>query len=405
MLTTLLISALISAPALGDEPDLVVPKDGKRIECRVLLETDEKVVYRVQSKPREVPRADVAEVQSVERILREFLERFEETSTSDVAALTELALFAESRFLPGEAHNAWIRVLTLDPVNEQAWTKLGGVKRRDGWELKVRSHFYTIEELRQRVSDWKNALELRTAHFEIKTDAQPERALDAAIDLERATQRFYDVLGKPLGLFVFDEIPEVHVFADPKDYPAPPTEGMDAWFDRSANTLYVNARENRDTGTIVAELVDCLVFNAFRRTLGKTGEIEPWARKGLAFAFAAAVRPAPGRVTFDFDTPYLPHFESQARDAQALPLEKVLRAGFASFDSGSDAPRYIAQSYTLTHFLVFYADAKYRAGFADFLRSAYLGKGGSSNFARALGSDLDTLQAEWTAYVKSTAGA
>jgi hypothetical protein len=69
----------------------------------------------------------------------------------------------------------------------------------------------------------RNALELPTSHFLLKSDAEPERVLNLAIDAERAWFAFYDALGPALGLYVFDETPEIHVFADAKDYPAPPT--------------------------------------------------------------------------------------------------------------------------------------------------------------------------------------
>lgn len=403
MLLALLLAAL---PVSGqDEPDLLVLKGGKQIECRVLFEDEGKIVYRAGKKTQEIGRLEVDDVQSIERSLARFLERFAAADTRSVEALTELALFAEQNFLSGEATNTWIRILTVDAENEQAWTKLGGVKRRKGWELKVRGRFLDIAELRSRVSDWKNALELRTAHFQIATDAAPELALDASLDLERAYQTFYEVLGKPLGLYVFDEVPEVHVFADAKDYPAPPTPGRHAWFARAANTLYVNVQEKPQRGEIVAELVDALVYNAFRRTLDKrTGEIEPWSREGLRQAFAGAVRPDPGRVRFEFEQPLTAYFRAQADDPEALALEQVLRAGFASFDSGTDAARYVAQAYTLTHFLIFGADGKYRHGYADFLKSSYLGKGGSSNFYKAIGLDEKAAMSEWRAYVKSVAG-
>jgi len=395
---------LTSLAALGDDPDQIILLDGKPLPCRVLLETDQKVVYRARGKTIEAPRSDVVDVRSQERSLREFLKRFEDVDVKSAGALVDLARFAESENLAGEEHSTWIRVLTLDPNNEAAWTALGGMKRRTGWELRVRGRFYTIDELRARVSDWKNALELPTAHFLLRTDGKPERAVDVAIDLERAWATFYDVLGKPLELYVFDEQPEINVYADAKDYPAPPTAGMAAWFDRSGNMLHVNAAQAKDSGTIVSELVDCLVFNSFRRTLGRTGEIEPWARKGLAYAFAVAVRPSPGRVTFDFTSPYTPYFQSQAKDEKPLAIDKVLRAGFASFDSGSDAPKFMAQSYTLVHFLAFYENQKYRKGLAEYLKRSFLGKGGTSNFYEAVGADEKTLQEQWTAYVKGMAG-
>lgn len=405
MLSALLLCASPGLVSGDHDPDLIVLAAGGEVECRVLFEDDQRLVYRAKKKTQEVARTAVKEVQSIERSLREFLTRFEGVSASDPAALADLALFAESRYLAGEAHNAWIRILTLDPENEQAWTKLGGVKRRKGWELKVRGRFLDIQQLRERVSDWKNALELRTAHFLIQTDAPPERALDVSLDVERAYLAFQDVFGKHIGLHVFDEVPEIHLFADPQDYPAPPTPGDDAWFSVAANTVYVNARENRDTGTIVAEFTEMLVFNAFRRTLGKTGQLEPWVLEGIKQAFAAGVRPEPGRVRFEFEKPYLPWFQQQARDEKALGLDQVLRAGLASFGSGTDATRYSAQSYTLTHFLAFFEEGQYRQRFAEFLRESYLGKGGTSNFFKVLGTDEKTLAKEWSDYVKALAGA
>jgi hypothetical protein len=402
-LAPLLLSVLSSPRILGDETDLLVLADGKRQVCRVLLDTDQKVVYRVKSKTNEVPRGDVKEIQSVERSLRAYLAMIEKTDPRDVKALSDLALYAETSDLPGEANNTWIRVLSIDPENAQAWTKMGGAKRRTGWELKVRGRYYTLDELRTRVSDWKNALELRTAHFLVKTDAEPERALDVALDVERAYMTFYDVLCKPLELYVLDEIPEIQIFADPKDYPSPPVAGRPAWFDRSANALYVNRQQATEYGGIVAEFTEALIFNAFRRTLGKTGELEPWAREGLKQAFGAAVRPNPGRVVFDFASPYRPHFQAQASDAKALALSQLLRAGLASFDSGSDQARYTAQSYTLLHFLAFYENQKYRTGLANFLRDSYLGKGGNTNFFKAIGADEKTLESQWNEYVKKMA--
>ena len=403
MIAALLVTLLTTTPTLADDTDVVVFADGKQEVCRVLLETDFKVVYRAKNKTSEVSRAALKDVKSVERSLREYLVRFNKAKADDVAALAELAIFAEENFLPGEARNTWIRIVGLDPENEQAWTKLGGVQREGTWQLRVRGRFYTLDELKKRVSDWPNALELSTAHFLIRTDGPPDRALDLAIDVERAYLTFYDVFGKPLELYVFDEVPEINIFSDPKDFRAPPRPGQAAWFERGGNVLHVNAQLAADRGTVVAEFTEALIFNAFRRTLAKTGEIEPWAREGLKQAFASAVRLDPGAVVFDFEVPHKPHFEAQASDPKPLSLSQVLRAGLASFDSGSDQARYAAQAYTLVHFLAFYENQKYRLGLANFLRSSYLGKGGTSNFFEAVSADEKTLEEQWTSYVKSIA--
>ncbi len=406
MVSPLPFLALLALLGSGrDEPDTIVLRSGKSIECRVVFESPEKVVYAIGTRTQEVPRVDIESLETVETSLREFLKRFEEMDRQSAPALTELAVWAESRGLLGEAHDLWIRILTIEDGNERAWTKLGGVKGKKGWQLKVRGRFYDLEALRKRVSDWKNALELPTAHFLIRSDAEPERILDLGIDAERAWMAFYDALGTALGLYVFDEVPEIHVFADTKDYPVPPTPEQKAWYSAVANTLYVNAAGKPTPGEVLYELTDLLVVNGLRRTAdARTGQLEPWAREGFGQMFAAAVRPDPGRVKFEFEPPYTPWFRAQVEDAKALNMSQTLRAGLSSFQSGPDAERFSRQCYTLMHFLVFANGGEHRAKLAEYLRSAYLGKTGTANFEKSFGTQLKVLEPQWKAYVLGIAG-
>ena len=405
MLTALLLSFVPFVAADRREPDLIVLTSGQEVECRVLYEDDQEVVYSAKRKEQRKPRAEVKEVHSIERSMADFLQRYEQIDPTDVAAVAQLAQFAEDSFLPGEARSLWIRILALDKENEQAWTKLGGVKGRKGWKLEVRGRFYDLDELRDRVDDWQNALELSTAHFLLKTDADPLRALNASIDLERAYQTYYEVIGKPLKLFVFDEEPEIHVFADAKRYPSPPSPGQKVWFDRSANTLNVSWSAMPSPSEIVSELTQLLIFNSFRRSADtRTGEIEPWARYGLMSAFAIAVRPDPGRVRFEFAPPYQPWFQKQAADKKPLDLEKILTSGRGSYEGGPDAERYAVAAYTLVHFLVYYENGKYRPALANFLRDSFQGKGGKTQFFDTIGVKGDVLEGEWKGYVQKVAG-
>lgn len=401
-------AVLATGPAATehDDPDTVVLTDGDEIHCRVLYEDDAKVIYSQRGKKaKEVPRSDVESTQTIEKSMREFFEQFDRIDKTNPGQIAELALWCESKELYGEARCAWIRVLTVDPENEEAWNKLGGVHSKSrGWRLKVRGRYYTLEQLRERVEDWKNAMELPTAHFLLKTDIQPERALDVAINIERAYQTYYDLLGPHLMLYVFDDVPEVQIYAEAKRYPSPPTPRQ-AWFSYSANELYVDASGEVNPPEIVSNLTYCLLFNSFRRTLGKTGSIAPWARRGMAEAFGAAVRTRAGKAEWDFDQPYVPYFVAQATDEDPLSMEDVIKAGLASFDSGSKAHRYIAQSYTLMRFLVRAQDGKYLESFAEYLRSSYEGQGSVTHFKKIMGvKKLDELEAEWIAYVKEVAG-
>src|SRR5262245_58002193 len=310
------LAALLAAPAAaGDEPDLLVLRGGERIDCRVLLEGEEHLVYRAGNRTRTAPAAEIAEVRSVERELRAFLQRYAGVDRRDPQALYELGLYAEAHRLPGEARNAWLRVLTLVPDHAGAWIKLGGVKREGGWELKLHGGFYSLDELRPRAGQWDGPLELSSAHFRIRTDASLERALDAAVDLERAWMAFYDLLGEPLGLYVFDAAPEVRGYADRGEIPAP-RPGQEAWFDPAANVLYLPLYAGRDRGPSATALADCLVQNSFRPTFGRAGEIEPWALMGLGDVCADAVRPVLGRSTVDLGPLSRASFEAHARDGQ-----------------------------------------------------------------------------------------
>jgi hypothetical protein len=406
MLTPSFLALLALVGTGRDEPDTIVLRTGKSIECRVVHETPEKVVYAIGTRTHEVARGDIEKLETVEISLREFLKRFEALDAKNTDALVDLAVWAEQSELPGEAHALWIRILTIDPDHERAWTKLGGVKGKKGWQLKVRGRFYDLAALRKRVSDWKNALELPTAHFLLKSDAEPERVLDLGLDVERAWCAFYDVFGPALGLYVFEESPEVHVFADERDYPKPPVSGQKAWFSAVANTLYVNAAAKPAPGDVLYQLTDLLVVNGLRRTAdARTGQLEPWAREGFGQMFAAAVRPDPGRVKFEFEPPVAAWFRAQADDPKALTLSQTLRAGHSSFDSGPDAERFSRQCYTFLHFLVFTDGGVHRAKLAEYLRSAYLGKTGTANFEKAFGTQLSELEPQWVAYVKQIAGA
>jgi hypothetical protein len=407
MLTALLLAALPAAPlAQSNTPDLLVLTSGKEIECRVLFEDEDTVVYTKKRKAEEVARSEVQSVQSIERSLREYLDRYDQIGGQNVVGLLELADFCEARELLGEARHLRIRVVLLDPENETAWTKLGGTySERRGWRLRVRGRYYTLEQLRERVADWKNAMELRTAHFLIKTDVSPERALDLAIDVERAYLTFYDLLGGALRLYPFDEIPELHIYSSPDDYPSPPNPGEVAWFAPRANICYVDATAGTEAPhAAVAKVTDVLLWNSFRRTVGKTGTIPPWARDGIAQAFGYAYRRDPGHASWDLSRPITAHFRTQVEAEKPLSIKEVVASGFRATESGTRAELYAAQSYTLAHFLSHGDDGAYRAGLGKYLAEAFLrGKTGSTHLEKALGIEVEELEKRWLAYATEMA--
>jgi hypothetical protein len=387
-----------------NKPDLVVLENGKEIECRVLFEDDERVIYKASRKAKEVARDEVAEVQSIERSMRSFLERYSALEPTEVGALSELALWAESQDLPGEARNLWIRIVLLDSENEQAWTKLGGSNGRRGWRIRVRGRYYTLEKLRERAGEWKTAMELPTAHFLVKTSMEPVRALDISIDLERLYQMYYDKIGQPMQLYPFDEVPELHIYGDSEDAPRPPQPTWTAWYERVGNAVLVRGVE-ANVHEIRKSVIYLMIRNSFRKAQGnRDGALPYWAREGIANAFAFALRPNPGKLEAEPGVPYVQWFADQANDEKPLAIKKILDSGLGSFQTGPREEQYVRQAYTLVFFLVNAEDGKYRKLFVEYLRSAFDGKGAASHFKKIFDMDFDDLDEEWNTYVRRIAG-
>jgi hypothetical protein len=395
---------LLAVAALSnDKPDLVVLDGGKKIECRVMFEDDDRVVYKAGHRVKEVAREKVESVHSIERSMKTFLSRFEALDVKNVEALAELALWAESNDLPGEARNLWIRIILVDSENEQAWTKLGGSNGRKGWRIRVRGRYKTLEQLRERASQWDTAMELPTAHFLIKTNADPSLALDVSIDIERIYQMYYDLLGQPMELYPFDQVPELHIYANSDDAPRPPQPQWTAWYERIGNAVMVRGLDaNRHE--IRMGVAYLMLRNSFRMAQGnRQGALPRWAREGIANAFAFALRPNPGKVEIKTGVPYVPWFTAQAGDPKPASIKRLLDSGLGEFRTGTSEDRFVHQAYTLIFFLVHGQDGRYRRPFVDYLRSAFDGQGAATHMEKIFGMKLEDLDTEWRAYVEQIA--
>ncbi|MEM9381380.1 MAG: hypothetical protein AAGB93_15610 [Planctomycetota bacterium] len=390
-------------------PDLLVLKNGKKVECRVAMEGRDTILVRVGkgSKTKEYARSEVEQIQTIERSLAEFFRRYDDEKSGGVPALAELARFCEERELFGEANNLWVRILLADPENEQAWTKLGGVfSKRRGWRLKVRGRFYTLDQLEERSADWKNALFIPTAHFVVKSDLDPSEVLDVAFDLERAYLEYYGILTPSIDLQNFDFIPEVHIPKDAKNFPTPRFPGDNAWFSFVANTLFVDGSKEDIAREAVFHLTQLLVDNSFRRPVGGgLGKIAPWAERAISDAFAGAYVFEDGESRWEFGPPLMDYFRYHANDDEPMSIKKLLGAGLGAFRNPPEAERYRAQAYTLLHFLSYEDKGKYRSGLTAYLQSSIRGQSAATHLEKALGvKDLDGIEEEWLRYVKEVAG-
>ena len=400
MLAAGLFLALASAFA-DKAPDSVKLKDGRELQGRVVYEGPETLRIKRGVSELEVKKSSVVDAKTIERSLKEALERYDTVQKDDVGGLTEVARFCQERGLENEARNLRLRVLlagaedpeTVEGANARIVAKKIQVRNDDRW--------VDLEAWKDAKKDWKDAVEIKTAHFLVKTDLPMDRVLDAAIQLERHYLRFYDFLAPELVLYVFDETPTVFFYANEKDCPPGWTPGEKSWFSPGENKLHVLANDSLDLKRIVHEATDLLLFNAFRRSSGKTGQIPPWSVAGFAEYFAVTAGTTPGDPWAPLGQAYPPLFKAFADDPNPLPMKQLMRSSLGDLNRGADGPRRSAEAYALVHWLMHGDGGSHRDVFFQQLRQAWKGRSIEEDLLKALGTDESKLLATVQAYAKS----
>lgn len=409
-LLALLQPAPLSAPTaqkrlVENDTDRIVLTDGTEVKARVLYEDDEVVVVRQGNrKEREYPRAEVAEIHSVERSMAQLLDRVSALrGTDDMDALAEVVAFADANGLPHEARLVRLYMLTLDPESEVAWAGLDARKGSKGWQLKDDKSWRSFDEYLEAHQSWKDRFELRSSHFVLESDLPLADNLRTLLTLEEFYRVFYEAMTAALRIYHFDELPLIQITKDKSQCPAPPVP-RDAWFSVLYNTLNVYVPEEVDTRLIVHELTQGMLHNAFNNTLRKDGQVAPWVRRGLSEWFAGGVKEGALHLEIDLEQPDTALFERHAQAEQPIPLKQLLVMSPMEFEAGPKAELGAAEAYTLLVFLARGADRKYRDGLLQFVLASYQGKGSPSHFKKLVSEDLDALEAEWTAWARLQAG-
>lgn len=112
--------------------DVVLTKDGRRLEGTIVSVTKAEVVIETRIGRVTVARADVREIQRGNTPRQEFDARFE-AARGDVAGLLALATWAKEQKLDSEARKCFRRVVELEPANEAANLGLGHVLHKGEW--------------------------------------------------------------------------------------------------------------------------------------------------------------------------------------------------------------------------------------------------------------------------------
>ena len=397
------ILALALLPALlpaGAPPDHVTYVDsGKVLKGRVVYDTPEKLVLRQGARDTVIDPADLKEVRSLERSLTRILDR--DLLGADARTFLGLAQECEEAGLEAEARQFWLRTLLADPASELAAKALKVQRVKDEVKVPFDKLRRTLEQLRERQGSWKEALEIECTHFKLKSDLDLPLALDLALGLERNYRRFYETLGSPLELYLFDEAPEVCVYARKDDFPVGPLVGDPIWFAPGINTLNVLADPDPSVSGVIRELTRLMLFNALRRGSGSTAQIPQWTVSGISELFAKAAPAVRFGQWSEIGVPDKRDFERALADK--IPFEKLFNAAGNDFNADPKRGDMNAAAYTLVHYLVFGRQKSLRHPYGKFLRDGAKGKISMSAFCDALEISKKDIEIGWRAYVEEQA--
>ena len=384
----------------GAPPDQVTYVDsGKVQKGRVVYDTPQKLVLRQGIRDVVIDPADLKEVRSLERSLAQVLDR--DLSGADARTFLEIAQECDAAGLEAEARQFWLRTLLADPSSELAGKALKVQRIKDEVKVPMGKLRRTPEQLKQRQGSWKEALEIECTHFQLKSDLDLPLTLDLALGLERNYRRFYEVLGAPLELYLFDEQPEICVYARKEDFPVGPVVGDTIWFAPGINTLNVLADPEPSVAGVIRELTRLMLFNALRRGSGTTAQIPQWTASGIGELFAKAAPAVKFGKWSEIGVPDKREFE-RAR-ADNIAFDKLFNASGNDFNADAKRGDMNAAAYSLVHYLVFGRQKSLRVPFGKFLREGARGKISIGAFCDALEMSRKDIESSWRAYVEEQA--
>lgn len=401
---TWLAATLALCAWIGDPrpPDVVELVGGRKLEGRVVYQDAEKLVLRVGSNDKDLAMKEVASVRSRAADLADVVKKWRALKPDDVAGTMQLADACKKQDLDEAGVMAW-DALAYDPWNEAAHVMLGHLKKDEGWSVREKTRVLEYEKLGNLRKDWNDAWVLPTTHYALRSNQKLVNAVAAAMDLECFYRSFFDLFQIELGLREVVEPMGAEVHADKKSFPES-VGGRPAYFDPSANVLYVNAEGGVRRGDLFHEATHQILHNTAERVRSGRGDIPGWLNEGLAEYMAAGMSGPEARASFATGALDRGHFRVHALAKDPYDLSRVLAFGSEDFGASSKADLKYAQSYTLVQFCLHGEYGKHRKAFLAFMRGTYEGHASGKDFKDAIGMRESELEKAWTAYVKGIAG-
>jgi len=391
------VASLIGLPAQAG--DVVVLKDGKRLEGRVLYEGPGYVVLRVGTKDRELPLGTIAELRSLARTQRELVRRWQALGQQDVAGRMALAAEARGLGLPGEAEVLAWSVLGVEPAHEPAHRFLGHELRNQVWLVRDGSRLVPCEDFVARTRDFTDAWRFTTLHFALRTNLERREAELALLELELLYQTFFDWFQQELRLYEVVEPMRAELHAQQKNYPG--GSGRLGFYVPESNTLFANLSAGFAPDVLIHECTHALLHNTAELTPRALGVLPAWVDEGLSDYMSFARQGPLGAPQYAKATRGRWYFQLHAESPDPHSLARVLALNTADFAVSTHVGLSYAQSYTLVHYCLHGEEQALRPKFFEFLRRCYAGKASATDFKSALEVKAAPFEAAWTAYVRA----
>ncbi len=294
-----------------DMRDTIVLKSGKEVRGRVKQRHDEKELLVMQGGKR--VRIRQKRVQSIDTVRDKLRQYFDQRVGHDPALAEthwELSKWCEKAQLWHLARVEAHAVLVRDPDHGPAHEFLGHKRKKRGYLWPLGSRFVSKDKFDEYTGDIGHALELRSEHFVIESDAGIERTVNALLDLERMYLWWLDEHGEalqldevlePMRLRIYDEdgkFPQWSNAGHPYFVPNPYNEYSYLFYSRNEprptrlfevatqHLLYRTLARNNDPGGEQQRFVDWFELGIAQyvdsKFFGDPGNVEP-------------IQPAPGR--------------------------------------------------------------------------------------------------------------
>jgi tetratricopeptide (TPR) repeat protein len=243
--------------------------------------------------------------------------------------------------------------------------------------------------------DW---VRVRSAHFEVLSDAAPEQARGVAISLERFRRVMAAVLGRGPGSV--DPPTVVVAFRDQDSFaPFRPvyrgrSQEVEGYFQAGSDRDYIAASLGSDS----RDASETLFHEYAHVLLNRTLSAQPlWLAEGLAEVFS---RWTGGGAEAFVGRPAPDHLRRLQREKR-LPLARLLALDYSSplYNEGDDRAIFYAQSWALAHWALLGRGATGPADLQVFLSAISAGVDPGRAFGSAFGASLESAEDLLAAYL------